>query len=647
MKRACFAWILTLLVAIPASAVTTIVRPQTGCTGTSQTFQFTATVTGTSDTRVKWYVDGTAGGSSAAGTISSSGLYTAPSGAGTHTVTAVSVVKTTSHFNATIRVISGIEVTMAFGTAAVLSDNTQQFSAAVCGSANKTVYWSSTGGLISSTGLYTAPAVAGTNQVTATSAADPSKTAKSTVSVFSQVAADFGSRTGGKAVPANLFAAQYVERLPASVAGMFRDAGFTGGRTMARMSDVYATTTPNWTVIDRIISKYFDAGIAPIVEIAYAPPWLLPPRPCSAAGAPIDINRWAQLAATYVAHFDQKYPGFISEYEIWNEPSYNLCGVADKLQTYLTMYAAAGRAMRAQANADGRTIRIGGPVSFGQVNWINALLTNPSTAPYVDFISYHRYGIGWNEIQLGLNWDSSTDTRHLYGRTQDPVTGMAAVYKKVLDAAKNAVPVYLTEYNDSAAFTVDCCRNNPTYGPLWNALVVADLLNATYSGAQAVPTRLVYYAAAGGTVNVGYFCLYGTYNSKMDCATSDGYQPYPQAYAYTLMASPVYLGLKNGGHMAISVSPPTTAMGLAATAFYTGTKDAVMIVNPTSKNYSELRVFLQNPGISASMGTYYLLNAANPNIAMEPLSLTPVTGGYSAAIALPAYSVAAISITGP
>ena len=40
--------------------------------------QFTATVTGTTNTAVTWSVNGVAGGNSTVGTISTSGAYTAP-----------------------------------------------------------------------------------------------------------------------------------------------------------------------------------------------------------------------------------------------------------------------------------------------------------------------------------------------------------------------------------------------------------------------------------------------------------------------------------------------------------------------------------------------------------------------------------------
>jgi hypothetical protein len=60
----------------PAISVT--VMPATASVREGNTQQFAATVTGTSNTTVKWSVNGVAGGSAAVGTIISSGLYTAP-----------------------------------------------------------------------------------------------------------------------------------------------------------------------------------------------------------------------------------------------------------------------------------------------------------------------------------------------------------------------------------------------------------------------------------------------------------------------------------------------------------------------------------------------------------------------------------------
>ena len=71
---------------------------------TTQPQQFAATVTGTNQTGVAWSVDGTAGGDASVGTISTSGLYTPPASAGTHTIKATSDADNTKSASATIAV---------------------------------------------------------------------------------------------------------------------------------------------------------------------------------------------------------------------------------------------------------------------------------------------------------------------------------------------------------------------------------------------------------------------------------------------------------------------------------------------------------------------------------------------------------------
>lgn len=69
---------------------------------------------------------------------------------------------------------------------AVAPNETVNFTAVVIGSANQQVTWSvveSNGGTITKTGVYTAPATTGTYHVTATSAADATKSATATVTV--------------------------------------------------------------------------------------------------------------------------------------------------------------------------------------------------------------------------------------------------------------------------------------------------------------------------------------------------------------------------------------------------------------------------------------------------------------------------------
>ena len=77
----------------------------------------------------------------------------------------------------------GVEISS--NGSSVVPNGTLQLSASVSGSTNTAVTWSTTGGSISSSGLFTAPSTSDTYTVTATSVADPSKSASVNISVVS------------------------------------------------------------------------------------------------------------------------------------------------------------------------------------------------------------------------------------------------------------------------------------------------------------------------------------------------------------------------------------------------------------------------------------------------------------------------------
>ncbi len=149
------------------------------------TLQFTATVTGSSNTAVTWTVVPASGG----GTISSTGLYTAPSSPGTYQVVATSVADTSATARTSVTVTSGpvVSVSITPAVATVSPGGTQPFMATVVGTSNTQVAWSveegTAGGGVSSSGLYTAPGTSGTYHVVATSQADTTKSAVATVTV--------------------------------------------------------------------------------------------------------------------------------------------------------------------------------------------------------------------------------------------------------------------------------------------------------------------------------------------------------------------------------------------------------------------------------------------------------------------------------
>lgn len=161
-----------------ASATVTVVAgvsiaPASTVLAVAATQQFTVIVQGQTAPSVIWSVDGVVGGSPSVGTITSTGLYTAPSGTGTHTISGAYSGTPSGTASATVTVFAlGIspDSVMVWPTA------TQQFIATVQGLSNANVSWSVDGiaggnnsvGTIDSTGLYTAPNATGQHSISAT-----------------------------------------------------------------------------------------------------------------------------------------------------------------------------------------------------------------------------------------------------------------------------------------------------------------------------------------------------------------------------------------------------------------------------------------------------------------------------------------------
>jgi len=90
-----------------------------------------------------------------------------------------------ANVNFTVSVGSSVVVSISPTSASLSTGGTQQFTATVTGTSNTAVTWLATGGTVSSGGLYTAPGTAGNYTVTATSAANTTKSASATVAVNS------------------------------------------------------------------------------------------------------------------------------------------------------------------------------------------------------------------------------------------------------------------------------------------------------------------------------------------------------------------------------------------------------------------------------------------------------------------------------
>ena len=148
------------------STVSITLAPQTVSLKVTSTAQFTATISNSSNMNVTWQVNSITGGNTTFGTISTSGLYTAPSSipASTITVTAIAQADTTKTATATVTLTNANSLAVSPGRATVPAGGQQTFSATL-GNATVAANWSlscesaAAGGCgtISSNGIYTAP----------------------------------------------------------------------------------------------------------------------------------------------------------------------------------------------------------------------------------------------------------------------------------------------------------------------------------------------------------------------------------------------------------------------------------------------------------------------------------------------------------
>src|ERR1700685_1607442 len=194
---------------------------------------------------------------------------------------------------------------------------------------------------------------------------------------------------------------------------------FKWGSTNAYTEDSAGKPVYDWTITDRILDTYLQAGAKPFVEIGFMPEALSskpqPYRPDWTPGSnfnqyylgwaypPKDYAKWAELVNQWVRHVVQKYGRGEVEtwyWEVWNEPDiaywHGTPEEYDKLYDY-----AADALKRALPSA-----RVGGPATTGPSNekaagFLRQFLehcasgknfaTGATGAP-LDFITYHAKG---------------------------------------------------------------------------------------------------------------------------------------------------------------------------------------------------------------------------------------------------------------
>ncbi|MGA2278648.1 MAG: DUF2341 domain-containing protein, partial [Terracidiphilus sp.] len=167
-------------------AENTPIYPASDILYNSQNTQFIAPQMSICSTSITWSVS-----PSGLGTITASGLYTAPASITTQqtvTITATSQDNSAQPVSASVTLMPPVAVSMTPTSATLTNDQTQRFSASVANTDNTAVTWtipSGEGGTIDQTGLYTAPHWFDVSDqivtIIATSQADRTKSAMATV----------------------------------------------------------------------------------------------------------------------------------------------------------------------------------------------------------------------------------------------------------------------------------------------------------------------------------------------------------------------------------------------------------------------------------------------------------------------------------
>ena len=221
-----------------ASATITLVPvkvtafPLTASLNAGQTQQFTAAVTGTSSA-VTWSL------SPVVGSISSTGLYTAPASVTAQTVT---VTATAAGVSASASVtLVPVQIAVTPATASLIVSQTQQFTASVAGTTNTAVTWSLSPavGSISSTGLYTTPASVSTAQtITVTASGAGGATGSASLTVLPGTVT---VSTAFTPIRVNAGGPAYVDTLGQTWAA---DNSFSSGNTWTTSATVSGSTAP-------------------------------------------------------------------------------------------------------------------------------------------------------------------------------------------------------------------------------------------------------------------------------------------------------------------------------------------------------------------------------------------------------------------
>jgi hypothetical protein len=200
---------------VPPPDIRVTVTPDTANVHVNRSVQLTATVLNSQNSAVTWSVSDAGCSDATCGTVSSTGLYTAPANVPSYPhvrIKVTAVADTTKTAYAWITILAAVELMVTPPDPTVAVDLTLQFTAHIGNALDSSANWTVLGsgctgsecGTISTTGLYTAPSVVPDVPVitiTATSVEDPATSASATAIIaLSCVSIEWAWISGSKYV---------------------------------------------------------------------------------------------------------------------------------------------------------------------------------------------------------------------------------------------------------------------------------------------------------------------------------------------------------------------------------------------------------------------------------------------------------------
>jgi len=262
--------------------------------------------------------------------------------------------------------------------------------------------------------------------------------------------------------------------------------GLKFGSTNAYTEDSSGKPVYDWTIVDKIIGTYLQAGAKPLVELGFMPKALSSkPEPYTPnfrtpadfkdyylgwSYPPKDYEKWGELVYQLVKHSVEKYGKEEVQswdWEVWNEP--NISYWHGTPEEYDKLYDYSASALKRALP----TARIGGPGSTSPrspkaADFLRQFLQHCSDKKVpLDYISFHAKGspdVNGGHVRMGIS-----------SQMKDVATGFEIVrsFSKLQD-----LPIILTE-SDPEGCAACSSQINPANayrnGPLYPTYVAAAL----------------------------------------------------------------------------------------------------------------------------------------------------------------------------